>query len=199
MTEQKSEALHEALVAAKQDPASAEKDCDKTEADFRKKIRKLEKLAAVEKRSPQGASRQRAIPISGHWLRNVAACHPAFGSEIVTVFCLSLAVGVAVLSPATKGRRVTKREHPALRLRGSRRAFLFPGASEEVDTSLEKIFRKGDRLKRGQFSASRPLRRLKGSRDWQPLETEEKPFVAIHVTKRTAPDVTPGINSKPKL
>jgi len=47
MTEKEYESLYDALVAAHK-ILPGEKDCDKTEADFRKKIRKLEK--AVLKR-----------------------------------------------------------------------------------------------------------------------------------------------------
>ena len=52
MTEEEYEALHKALVAADK-ILPGEKDCDKTEADFRRKLRKLEK--AVLKRQKQAA------------------------------------------------------------------------------------------------------------------------------------------------
>lgn len=54
MTEEEYEALHKALVAANK-VLPGEKYCDKTEADFRKKIRKLEK--AVLKRQKKEATR----------------------------------------------------------------------------------------------------------------------------------------------
>jgi hypothetical protein len=54
MTEEEYESLYEALVAAHK-ILPAEKDCDKTEADFRRKIRKLEK--AVLKRQKEAAGR----------------------------------------------------------------------------------------------------------------------------------------------
>ena len=54
MTEKEYEALYEALVAAHK-VLPPEKDCDKTEADFRKKIRKLKK--AVLKRQKKEATR----------------------------------------------------------------------------------------------------------------------------------------------
>ena len=53
MTEKEYEALYEALVAAHK-VLPPEKDCDKTEADFRKKIRKLK---AVLKRQKKEATR----------------------------------------------------------------------------------------------------------------------------------------------
>jgi hypothetical protein len=54
VTEKEYEALYEALVAAHK-VLPPEKDCDKMEADFRKKIRKLEK--AVLKRQKKEATR----------------------------------------------------------------------------------------------------------------------------------------------
>jgi hypothetical protein len=45
---------YEALVAANK-ILPAEKDCDKTEADFRRKIRKLEKLVLKRQREATGA------------------------------------------------------------------------------------------------------------------------------------------------
>jgi hypothetical protein len=57
MTDQEYEALHEALVAANK-ILPAEKDCDKTEADFRQKIRKLEKLVLKRQRETAGAKRK---------------------------------------------------------------------------------------------------------------------------------------------
>ena len=56
MTEKEYELLHEALVAAHK-ILPGEKDCNKTEANFRRKIRKLEK--AVLKRQEAVARRGR--------------------------------------------------------------------------------------------------------------------------------------------
>jgi hypothetical protein len=52
MTEKEYELLHEALVAAHK-ILPGEKNCDKTEADFRRKIRKLEK-AVLKRRKEAG-------------------------------------------------------------------------------------------------------------------------------------------------
>ena len=52
MTEKEYETLHEALVAASK-ILPGEKECDKTEAEFRRKLRKLEK--AVLKRQKEAA------------------------------------------------------------------------------------------------------------------------------------------------
>jgi hypothetical protein len=56
MTEEEYEALHKALVAANK-VLPGEKYCDKTEADFRKKIRKLEK-AVLKRQKESGDARE---------------------------------------------------------------------------------------------------------------------------------------------
>jgi hypothetical protein len=63
MTEEKYESLYETLVAAHKILPVA-KDCSKAEADFRKKIRKLEK--AVLKRQQKVAERSKGKVSKDH-------------------------------------------------------------------------------------------------------------------------------------
>ena len=68
----------------------------------------------AEKGPPPKGESAKNNSISGHWLRNVTECQPVFGSEIVTVFCLSLAVGVGCSISRQRRRHAAKREHPRL-------------------------------------------------------------------------------------
>ena len=84
----------------------------KQRARLRRAIRA--KGGPAEKGPPPKGESAKSNSISGHWLRNVTECQPVFGSEIVTVFCLSLAVGVGCSISRQRRRRAAKREHPRL-------------------------------------------------------------------------------------
>jgi len=58
MTEEEYESLYEALVAAHK-MLPEEKDCGKTEADFRRKIRKLEKALLKRQKAARAKDKEK--------------------------------------------------------------------------------------------------------------------------------------------
>ena len=95
----------------------------KQRARLRRAIRA--KGGPAEKGPPPKGESAKSNSISGHWLRNVTEYQPVFGSEIVTVFCLSFAVGVGCSISRQRRRLPLRGNTPALRLRELKAGFLF--------------------------------------------------------------------------